>query len=203
MNKFSLCFSPYLKLSKEDLIYKIILIVINWASAPCDLCKLSLDVLISFLFPLSHSYLPSQLPPSPLPTLSCLSLPTQIWRTSFSPCLYSKIINLNQNTWPRTGCCLQFPFAFSWYFLVSFGFCPANPKSTLSRYGENRVFFPPTSAESCWVCGMHQLSGARFDWKQLTSPSHLVSVLTKQPVPCGCLRKTFVVSGSLCFSFFS
>lgn len=48
---------------------------------------------------------------------------------------------------------------------------------------------------------MHQLSGARFDWKQLTSPSHLVSVLTKQPVPCGCLRKIFVVSGSHCFSF--
>lgn len=43
---------------------------------------------------------------------------------------------------------------------------------------------------------MHQLSGARFDWKQLTSPSHLVSVLTKEAVPCGCLTKTFVVSGS-------
>lgn len=43
---------------------------------------------------------------------------------------------------------------------------------------------------------MHQLSGARFDWKQLTSCSHLVSALTKEAVPCGCLRKTCVVSGS-------
>lgn len=122
--------------------------------------------------PHSYSFHSGLLPISSL-TLPCLSLPTCTWRTSFSSFLPSHTINLKQNTWPRTGCLLQCPISLFWCVLVGFGFRPPNPKSTLSRYGANEGTTPlhPNSAESCWMCRMHQLSGARFDWKQLTVPA--------------------------------
>lgn len=60
-------------------------------------------------------------------------------------------------------------------------------------------FFNSSTQRNLAEC-VDQVSGARFDWKQLRSPSHLVSALTKEAVPCGCLTKTFV-SGHHSFLF--